>query len=96
MFSGGWYEAIFYLIFFFRVFVEGESSLPTLPTRLGLSTRREQDIEDLQGRRDAGTQIEISEPKPSSKLDRILLKSDHEKVCKMIHVVSCSLSFTEK
>lgn len=43
----------------------GETSLPSLPTRLGLSTRREQDIEDLNNRRDAFTQMDTSESKPS-------------------------------
>lgn len=47
------------------LFFEGESSLPSLPTRLGLSTRREQDIEDFNNRKDVATQMEMAEPKPS-------------------------------
>ena len=51
------------------VFV-GESSLPSLPTRLGLSTRREQDIEDLQGKRDASTQMEGGSSGSSSTVEQ--------------------------
>lgn len=44
----------------------GESSLPSLPTRLSLSTRREQSGEDLHGKKDVSTQMEI-ESKPNGK-----------------------------
>ncbi|KAM7249253.1 hypothetical protein ACFE04_019389 [Oxalis oulophora] len=43
--------------------IPGESSLPSLPTRLGLSTRREQNTEELHGKKDVSTQME-TEPKP--------------------------------
>ncbi len=48
-------------------FCLGESTLPSLPTRLGLSTRREHDIEDLHGKKNVSTQME-TDSKSSGKL----------------------------
>lgn len=62
--KGDWYMVCDFFVFLSFL---GELSLPSLPTRLGLSTRREQSIEDLHGRRDASTQMEMQESKPSSK-----------------------------
>lgn len=51
----------------FNLLIPGESSLPSLPTRLGLSTRREQNTEELHGKKDVSTQME-TEPKPCGEL----------------------------